>query len=519
MSAVARRADMPVLCSERFPRVAVLGVAFVNFLIHLLIYDHLGFHRDELLYLALGHHPAAGYQSVPPFIGLLAAGLHGTVGASLFSVKFLAALMAIPTTLVATATARELGGRRFAMILTAVTLLYLPAFQRMFHLFQPVVFDVFWWSTLAWLFLRWQRTGRTRDLYLLGVVVGAALLTKYLVLLSVFGLLIGLLIEQHIRPFQNKHLYGAAGIALLVVLPNLIWQIAYDFPVIDHLSELQEQQLVNVSRGRFLLDQLMMGGIGSLVLVPGLWQLFREETGRILAWQIVVVLLILLLLRGKSYYTLGVFTTLLAAGSVWWERVLTRKAARTIFAASLLVLSVPLLPLGMPVFRAERMIAYFEKLEQNYGLTPGRTWESGNLHALPQDYADQLAWPEIAALVKTAYQKYPGPTTLVYAENYGQAGAVLQFTDRKEVPHPVSFSDAFRYWNPRRFEPEIETLIYVNDEMGQDVIDLFEEIEVIGRVENVYAREVGTTVYVCRRPRSSFNYFWAAIYDRLEISR
>ncbi|MBT6146214.1 MAG: hypothetical protein HOH74_12330, partial [Gemmatimonadetes bacterium] len=39
----------------------------------LLLHDDWGFHRDELLYLAMGDHLARGYLEVPPMIALLGA--------------------------------------------------------------------------------------------------------------------------------------------------------------------------------------------------------------------------------------------------------------------------------------------------------------------------------------------------------------------------------------------------------------------------------------------------------------
>ena len=79
---------------------------------------------------------------------------------------------------------------------------------------------------------------------------------------------------------------------------------------------------------------------------------------------------------------------------------------------------------------------------------------------------------------------------------------------RSGKPEPVSFSDAYLLWAPRRLPPDVNALIYVNDEMGDDVANLFADIRLIGSVEMPYARERGTRVYLCLRPRASLPEFW-----------
>jgi hypothetical protein len=50
--------------------------------------------------------------------------------------------------------------------------------------------------------------------------------------------------------------------------------------------------------------------------------------------------------------------------------------------------------------------------------------------------------------------------------------------------------------------------MYVNNELGEDVDSLFANIIVAGSIKNPYAREFGTTVYMCRKPRGDFSAFW-----------
>lgn len=49
---------------------------------------------------------------------------------------------------------------------------------------------------------------------------------------------------------------------------------------------------------------------------------------------------------------------------------------------------------------------------------------------------------------------------------------------------------------------------HINNELGKDVESLFQDIQEVGRITNPLAREFGTRVYLCQKPRTSFNQFW-----------
>jgi hypothetical protein len=54
----------------------------------------------------------------------------------------------------------------------------------------------------------------------------------------------------------------------------------------------------------------------------------------------------------------------------------------------------------------------------------------------------------------------------------------------------------------------MKSLVYINDEPGEDVQELFARITLIGRISDLDAREFGTGVFLCEEPVTSFNVFW-----------
>jgi hypothetical protein len=173
----------------------------------------------------------------------------------------------------------------------------------------------------------------------------------------------------------------------------------------------------------------------------------------------------------------------------------------------------------MPVFRTEKMIAYFRGMEKSTGIEAGRRFEDGTIHSLPQDYADMIGWKELADITREAWDQVEHKDrSFIYCENYGEASAIVVYGNKYGLPEPVSFHDSYWYWIPRSFDKEIESIIYINDEMGDDVKALFADIREIGRISNPDAREYGTTVYLCMKPTASFNDFWKERVAMIESS-
>lgn len=476
---------------------------------HLPFLGRYGFQRDELLYQALGDHPAFGYWSNPPLIGWISWLTQQTLGDALWATRLPALLAGCGVLFVAVLLAREFGGGKYAQILTGIGILVSPAYLRSSHLFQPVVFDILLWSLMTLFFVRYLRRGERRDILWFGLIFGLGFLNKYSVGFLLIALIPVLLFSSRRRVLWSKAAGGAALIALALVLPNLIWQYSHDFPVSTHMQQLAAYQLGNVTLTGFLLDQLLMNFPGLILWLGGLgWLLFGKRSAlfRPAAGLFISVILIFIFFSGKSYYTLGIYPMLLAAGGVAWASWIKGLAGRILLPAVMLLLILPILPLGVPVLKMDRLVNYCDSLI-DIGLDAPMRWEDGRIHRLPQDYADMLGWREIARLVAEAKDlTAPDEPVVIYGDNYGQAAAVDHYGPQWNLPRAISFADTYRLWLPEKLNAQ--TLIYINDEPGPDLVELFEDIRLVGRVENPLARERGTGVYLCRNSRRDLGVFW-----------
>jgi hypothetical protein len=299
----------------------------------------------------------------------------------------------------------------------------------------------------------------------------------------------------------------------LIFLPNIIWQIKMGLPVLNHLSELNRTQLTHVNRFVFLAEQFFMASWSSFLMVAGLIYLLGNKAVirfRFLGYASLFVIFFLMMARGKSYYTIGILPFLIAAGAASYDQSLKSIRSRVIFPALLVILTVPFVPMGLPVFKVEGLVNYFSILEKKFGMTMGRRFEDNSIHSLPQDYADMIGWEELTEVADSAWNMIEDKdAAFIYAENYGEAAALTIIGRKYNLPEAVCFNESFMYWFPSQFDHDITSIVYINYEMpGEDVRGLFKKITKIGSITNTHSREYGTSVYLCQEPVQSFNLFW-----------
>lgn len=173
----------------------------------------------------------------------------------------------------------------YAVFLVGLCGLLSGAYLRPGMLFQPVVFDIFYWTLLSFLLLQYINTQKAAWLLWFGVATGLGLLNKYTIFIQLFALLPGMLLYKAPRRiFADKNLYLAAGLALLIFLPNIIWQINHQFPVFRHLSGLASSQFANVTLTGFFMDQIMFHTPALPIWIAGLFFLLSHQ--RFASWRI-----------------------------------------------------------------------------------------------------------------------------------------------------------------------------------------------------------------------------------------
>lgn len=479
--------------------------------LHLIaILNGYGLHRDEYLYLAEGQHPMLGYMEGPPVIGWVAGASQLVFGGSVWAAKVPVLLVGMISLYLIVQLVREFGGGNMAQLVAGAGWLLSPVYLGSNNLFQPVSFNQFCWLIIALGFVRVVKYQRPKDWYILGAVVGLALLTKYSVVFYLLAIGGGMLLTPQRKLLANRHCWIAAGIALAMWLPNIWWQLSHNFPLATHMQELSETQLVNVSVGDFLVPQFLFHGLGILIWLPGLWYLLRSEKVkpyRTLGYAFVLLIVLLLVLSGKSYYTYGAYSVLFAAGGCFWGEKL---AGRSWLLLPPLLANFILIPYGLPIFSVPTMQEYGVYMRDNAGFSSPLRWEDDSVRDLSQDYSDMHGWEEMVKTVADFYHKLSTEEqakTMIYAGNYGQAGALALYGKKYNLPEPSSFNASFLLWTES--DVVFDRQIAIEDS-PQGRSEHFDQMELIDDTHWPYAREVNY-IYYLTEPSHDVQKAWKEI--------
>ena len=326
------------------------------------------------------------------------------------------------------------------------------------------------------------------------------------------AVLFGLLFTKHRKVLGNKHFYFASFIGLLIFLPNVIWQATHHFPVFFHMNELQQTQLKYISPVSFLINQLVMFFPVFFLWPAGLWFVGVTKTGkpyRFVALAYAFVLILLLFLHGKDYYALGLYPPLLAFGAYHLEQFTASrfKVLRYVAIIFSIASGLWILPMLLPIMQPEKLAGLYEKTgAKNTGTLK---WEDQKNHPLPQDFADMLSWEEMAqktakadGMLNTEEKRH----TLLFCDNYGQAGAVNFYANKYKLPEAFSDNASFLYWLPDKVH--VDNILLVTDdknEMKHDFIKMFSSAVLVDSITNKFAREYGSLIILLKGGNDSFN--------------
>ncbi len=534
--------------------LALLIISIAKLVIHLYANGNYGFHRDELLHLAVSEHLDWGYMEFPPLIALIGRIEQFLFGGSLLSIRLFPALVGVSLVWIAGLMAKEMKGKNLAIILAGVCVFAAHSYYRNHTLFQPVAFDQLFWTLGYYWILRYINTEDKIYLLLMGITAGLGLMNKYSMVFWGAGIAIGFLFYHTasslhpsksplIKPcpqagggrlrgdvklnanhllnsiykrgslYSRKWIWVSAIIAFLIFLPNLLWQYQNNFPVLDHIKTLYNTQLNERSKTDFLISQIFSMNIFAFpVWILGLYFfLFSKKLNqyRIFGVAYLVSGLLLLFFSGKAYYLYAVYPIMFAGGAVALESILKGKYQLIGWGLGLALIYNGLIymPYGTPFLPIEKFAEY-AGLEKN---------SEGRLEGLTGDYADMFGWEEQVALVDSIYQTLSGEekkNCIIWAENYGEAGALNYLGRKYNLPKPVCKHGSFWLRGPGSNNGEIA--VSIGNEKNA-VEFFFEETILIKMIKHPYAidEENNIPLYLCRKPKITLKEYWPKFEEHI----
>jgi hypothetical protein len=483
--------------------LVVAGIAVFSFVLHTIFNNRYGYFRDEFDYIICGRHPMWGYVDQPPLLPFLSRTFLAVFGDSLRSVRLLPALSSAALVVLTGMITRELGGKRFAVVLSAVTILVAPIYLSGGSLLTSNCdLEVLLWMGCVYFAILAIKRNQPHYWLWFGVVAGIGLEEKYSILVLGFAVVIGLLLTSKRCVLLNKWIWLGGLAAFLILLPNLLWNIHYGWPFVQLMHSIRaEGRDVVLSPWQYFAQQILlifpfsvliwMVGILAFLVAP------RFKPYRFLGWAYLIAFTVFVVLKGKNYYLAPIYPVYLAAGSIVIDDAIDRirqlwlkPAIVGLFLAGGAVFA----PLAMPILPIEQFVPYMNWLPIK---VPRTEYQHARV-VLPQHYADQFGWNEIVQKTAEAWNQIPAAERndcAIFAQDYGQAGAIDFLGPKYGLPQSLSGHQSWWFWGPRGYTGNCMVVL---DDSQKTLETHFEHVEYVGRTpDNPYALEKNLTLYIC----------------------
>ena len=501
-------------------RIVALIVG-AKLLVHLATCDRYGYFRDELYFLDCARNLAWGYADHAPLIAV-----YGKValllGGSLPVLRGIAGLAGAGLVMLAIVLARELGGGRFAQALAGLTVLAAPMNLAIASLFTMNVFEPLYWMGAVLVLVRIVKTQDSRLWLWWGLLVGLGLMNKHSTVFFGFSVVVALALSPERREFLRPWVWLGGTVALLIFLPNVIWQVTHDWPTLEMLDRARTTgRNVVLGPAAFVGQQVL--AFHPLLLpvwLTGLAALLfgRLKQFRVLGIAFAVFFAVMLAMKAKVYYLAPVYPLLFAAGAVAieghlerWRWARGRLLPRALLVGLVVLVFATSAPAMLPILAPAQLIAYQEAL----GVRAGKT-EVRHVGPLEQRFGDQFGWEELVAEVAAIYDALPveqRARTGIFASNYGEAGALNLFGPKYGLPPSICAHLSHYFWGPKDFQGD--TLIWLQWSR-EGIAHHCQTVEEVGRHSHPWGMaEENRSIYICRGLKKPLSELWPTLkhYD------
>ena len=426
----------------RTPRLGIFLIAAAAVAIELAVSARYGYVRDELYFLSAGHHLAFGYVDQPPLAPLIARISSALTGNTLVGFRLVPALGIAVLVTATAAMSRLLGAGRRGQLLAALAAATCAEYLAGMHELTTTMPDFVFWAITLLLMTRLLASRDPRWWLAIGGCVGVAMEAKWNIAFLAVSLIAGIVFTPGARSLlASRYLAIGCAIAVLIAVPDVIWQAANGWPNLDVFRVLQTQAGHN--RITYWPAQVLFTGLAlTPIWISGLIWCLRDERARAYrpaAIACVIAIAAQFVLGGKPYYSGGAYSFLLAAGCVPLEQWLARRrplAGRiqpvALMTAALIASGAIMAPIALP-------------------LLPARALHTVPLQKINYDLAESIAWPKQVAMIARQYHALPvaeqGRTTIL-AGNYGEAGAIDRYGPGHGLPQGYSGANNFWLWGP-----------------------------------------------------------------------
>jgi len=468
--------------------------------------------RDELYYIAMSDRLDFGYVDVPPLAPFLLAVVRAVFGTSQFSLHILPALSAVLILVIVYLIIKKLEGDKFSLVLALSCTTLAPIYLAIENMFTYDHLDKLWWALLLYYAICIIKTKEGRYWYYFGIASGLALISKISVVYLGFALLLGLLLTKYRKESARKEVWLGGAAALLIFSPFIIWQYLHGYPILEYFHNYAAGKTYGANLPEFFYMQVFTVNPLSLpVWLLGLAYFAFNGTGsrfRVLSIAYCIIFGLCLLTSAKYYVLTPFYVVLFAGGSVYLSTLIKRIKLNWLKPLAVALVAVPAF-LFVPFVRPVLPVQLLSSITARFGGDFGVKTENFQINMLPQHIADRFGWKELAETVAQVYHSLPSAgQACLFAQNYGEAGALWLYGKEYGLPKPVSGHLQYYIWGMGNCPGKVVIVVGIRD-MAR-LRWYFDEVTVVAYTDNSFAMpyERNLPIILCKTPKVSLAEKW-----------
>lgn len=469
---------------------------------------------DEFYYLACADHLSLGYVDHPPLSIFVLWIVRGMLGDSLLAIRLLPALAGGLSVLLVGNIARRLGANSLGQLLAGGAIVIGSVYQIMFSYYSMNAISILLWAVGFSILVKLEQKSSSRWWLALGIVVGLGLLNKHTFILFPIALSVGLLLTHARHHLKNRWLWLGSLIALLIVAPNLIWQMTHGWPSIEFYRNAEIYKNVATPPLQILLYQIFATNPGTLaVWIIGLVFLLMRRQGkpmRHLGWMY-IVLLLLMMISGSSRpdRIAGAYIILFAAGGAFIPVLCHRRRfgwIKSAIPSAYVILGLALVPLGLPLLPVDLTATYAARA----GVVPQIEQSEGEKPQLPLWLGYRIGWEQFVDDIEAAADEIDPKErgrAFILVPTYGQAGAIELLGRGRHLPPVYATQNSYFHWG---IPPDSDDVAIITGFSEENIRRIYADAEVVRvyRCDHCIGWRDNEPIWIARTPKVKMSLIW-----------
>lgn len=494
----------------------IIVAAAIKFMLQVYIAPGYGYFGDELYTMALSRHLAFGYVDLPPLVPALMAVSRALLGESMLAYHIVPALAGAIMLVFICLITRQLGGRWFAVLTSALLCIGVPIWLNLDSIFCYDSIDQMILAIFLFTLVRFLQSGNVRLWPLLGLIAGLACMTKMTMLFLGPGFLAALLLSKYRKHLLTPWPYLGGLICLVIVSPYIFWQINNHWPTIEYWTGYGTVRVYKADIPQYLTNIFIyMNPFLLPVWIAGLYRIFRRFNGinyRFFGYIFLFTLCLLYFFHAPPRLFITLFIPIIAAASIWLEErfsnIVWPLGFKFLTTVYILAAAISVIPSSLPILPSNKLPEVVQSSKQWISMM--REFVGGDNNS-PFLLTGRLGWEELTQKVAGVYDSLPEQDRRVagiYTDMYMVAGAVDQYGPKYGIPHAVSESLTYYLWGPG-YTWDVMIIVVGGSNTLAMFFDECQQEKIVNDREMLDFYK--PHVYVCRKPKVNAGQIWSSI--------